>query len=356
MVWTPFGLAERLRHLRLLPIAVGAGSAAGLLHLLSKPGDDWTRTGAIVILGGLTLLFGGLGLLDLVLELRRRRWRGASVDGRDRALVVMVGSRVSYGFGETLRYEPIEQPSWAAALDSAKAAAALPTLRAALPKAWAAYVRQDLGDPTLFEGNDSPDEDWALLLAATLIGLAGRGQILLLRGHYVGWGRGRARMKNVTKGLELGLVARRNVQRSTAHAGDAQRSADHKDRSVAPDQEQPANASRPADERPGPERAIERGPRPSLPQAAGAPLERALVELADGNEHTPARLEDVALQLVERGLGPMAPGASTDGPTPTTEARVAEAWRTLLDQEPELLTLTVEHALSALRRVRADRR
>lgn len=282
-----------MRHVRLLPLVVGAAATAGLVHLLAEPEAGWARTGAVVTLGAVAVFFGGLGLVDLVLELRRRRWRGATLDGRDRALVVMLGRRVGYGFGEALRYEPVEDLGWAAALDSARAATALPALRAALRESWLAYLRRDLDDATLFAGDDRPEETWALLFAAAVLGLAGRGELKLLRGRYVGWGRGRAKMKDLTAGLELALA---------------------------------------------------RAPAASAP-SPDAPLERALLELADGDEYLPARLEDVARQLVERGLAPLEAPRGSDAAAP----EVVEAWRALLDREPELLTLAVEHAIAALR-------
>lgn len=216
VVWTPYTGRERWGHIKFVPPLVGFAAAAAAVYLVQHPPEAaflfWV---GIMVLGIMALFLGGFGSLDFVREVRKKRWRAASKDGRDRGLVVLLGGKVKYGFGEALRYNPVEDLEWAAPLRSDRASGNLAALRAALNPGFRSLLRAAVANEDVFRDDRDDDailgpmelrEESALVLAATVLGLAGRGEIQLSEGRYRPWGRGRAKMKKLTEGFDIGLL------------------------------------------------------------------------------------------------------------------------------------------------------
>ncbi|MEM9069420.1 MAG: hypothetical protein AAGE52_12980 [Myxococcota bacterium] len=198
--WTPYSTRERLAHLRFAPVAIGAVSLATLLYLLSHPLEGAAQTASLVILGVVFALFGVFGTFDFIREVRKKRFRGASADGLDRGLIVVVGGKVAYGFGETLRYTRTPVEAWAAPLRGAAVFAKITTLEPLIGEEFRIFLRESVGDESLLRGETRDAQ--LLAAAAAVIGLAARGTIDLERGKFVPWTRGKGKMKKVTEGTE----------------------------------------------------------------------------------------------------------------------------------------------------------
>ena len=212
VVWTPYSKAENWKHLKIYPPVLGVACIVGLVWLLgrgaSETGDFMYWIGVIMLVLFAAFL-GGVGTWDLVRELRKSRWRAASKDGKDRALVVMVGGKVKYGFGESLRYRRVDDVAWAEALRTDRVDAW--DLRDALHDGFRELLRGALADRGLFRDDedraeeDDARENEALAFAAAILGMAARGEVELYEGRFRGWGRGKAKMKNVTEGYDIAL-------------------------------------------------------------------------------------------------------------------------------------------------------
>ena len=206
--WTPYGAAERFRLMRIFPVVAGLAAATTAVYLLLHPPElEILFYAGVAITSLMTLIVGGFGTAALIGELRKHRWRAASTDGRDRALVVVVGGEVRYGFGETLQYAEAPDLSWAAPLSSAAALRLGAALRAPLDAAFLDWLRAEAERPDLFATEEDPEETLGLVTAAAIFGLAARQEATLAVGRFRGWGRGEATMKNVTEGTELALDA-----------------------------------------------------------------------------------------------------------------------------------------------------
>lgn len=213
VIWTPYTKAEKWKHIKLYPPILGIACVAGLVWLsdrgASQTGDFMYFSG-MILLALFALFLGGVGTWDLIRELRRHRWRAASKDGKDRALIVMSGGKVSYGFGESLIYRPMNDLAWAEPLSSSIDAL---DLREALHEGFRELLRASLANRDLYrddedrlEGPMEERENEALVFAATLLGMAARGEVELYEGRFKGWGRGRAKMKQVTEGYDLAIT------------------------------------------------------------------------------------------------------------------------------------------------------
>lgn len=212
VVWTPYSKAERWKHIKLYPPILGVACVAGLVWLADRGASetgDFMYFSGMILLALFAIFLGGVGTWDLVRELRRRRWRAASKDGKDRALIVMVGGEVSYGFGESLIYREARDLGWAESLTSSIDAL---DLREALHEGFRELLRASLANRDLYrddedrvEGPMEERENEALVFAATILGMAARGEVELFEGRFKGWGRGRAKMKSVTDGYDLAL-------------------------------------------------------------------------------------------------------------------------------------------------------
>lgn len=209
-MWTPYSKAENWKHIKIYPPVLGIACAVGLYWLLgrgaSETGDFLSWIG-VIILVLFTLFLGGVGTWDLVRELRKSRWRAASKEGSDRALVVMVAGKVKYGFGESLRYRSVGDVSWARALKSDVDAL---DLREGLNEGFRELLRGALANRDLYRDDEEPGpmeetENEALVFVATVLGMAAREEVELVEGRFKGWGRGKARMKNITEGYDLAI-------------------------------------------------------------------------------------------------------------------------------------------------------
>ena len=180
--WTPYSKAEKWKHIKVYPPVLGVACVAALVWLLqrgaSESGDFLYWIG-VIILVLFALFLGGVGTWDLVREVRKDRWRAASKGGKDRALVVMVGGRVRYGFGESLRYRKVDDLEWAAPLRSADVDAF--DLRESLHEGFRELLRASLANRDLYRDADRDEErvlgpmeereDEALVFAATVLGI-----------------------------------------------------------------------------------------------------------------------------------------------------------------------------------------
>lgn len=297
ITWTPYPLRERLRHVRLFPVVAGVAAAIFTVALLIHPPEqELFFYGGVGIAGAMAIVVGGLGTVRLVQELRKIRWRVASVDGRDRALVVLVGGKVRYAFGEAQIYASPTEITWAAALTSRSALGMGAALREPLDPQWRDWLRAEAQSTALLTDDEDPDEGLALIMTATLFGLAARGELRLRVGRYHSWGRGGAKLEDVTEGTELAVDG-------------------------------------PAEDE-------------GLPE-----LERRLLAACRAIDDEPVPVDEIVAALDRDSARPAFLARLRDEEPPSSAEceDAAEAWRRLVDEEPELVMRMVEQALLARR-------
>jgi hypothetical protein len=213
--WFDYGAEERLKHIRLFPVLVGLAATAVTIFFLVRPPDNPIYLYVGVALPGIVaLLFLGFGGNALVTELRKKRFRALSKDGRDRALLVFVKDQLHYGFGESLKYEPVVLSTELQGADMLRSGAALALgdeLAELVDPTLASWLRRDSSDETLLRDPRAPEARLALVVAMTVIGLAAREEIALYVGRYKSWGRGGGKMPKTTPGFEVALDARAKV-------------------------------------------------------------------------------------------------------------------------------------------------
>jgi hypothetical protein len=208
--WTPYGRRESLAHVRFFPVVIGLVAAAVAIYFVARPPENPIYLYVGVGLPALVaLVVGGIGIASLVTELRKKRYRVSSTDGRDRALVTLVGGELRYAFGESLKYEPVVADlEWADALSSASAFALAGELSDLVDPDLAAWLRRDGKDETLLRDATSPSVRLATMVAMGVVGLAARGDVAIWVGRYKAWGRGGGKMTKVTEGIEVALDTR----------------------------------------------------------------------------------------------------------------------------------------------------
>jgi hypothetical protein len=204
--WTAYSRSESFAHVRLFPVIVGIAAASIATYFLVRPPENpiflYVAVGIPILVA---VALGGLGTRAMIDELRKRRYRVTSNDGRDRALVAFVGGQVHYAFGECLKYEAVKDIEFARPLSSAAALA----LGGELEELWdsdlTAWVRRDAKDESLLRDPLNPDVRLAAVIAMAVLGLAAREEITLFLGRYKAWGRGGGKLPKTTSGVEVAL-------------------------------------------------------------------------------------------------------------------------------------------------------
>lgn len=292
--WTKYSNKEKWEHVRLFPVGVGfAAAASAVIFLLDPPQTPLMFYAGVVISTAIAVVVGGMGVRAMVGELRKTRWRAASADGRDRALVAKVGGKLSYAFGETLRFDPVTWLDGAGGLRSeAVLRLGVGELRATLDEDRLGKLRDKAQNADLFTDDEDADQNWALLAAATIFGLAARGEATLSSGRYRGWGKGGSKMKGITKGAEVALEA-------IESSGDA------------------------------------------------TTLEQLILERCQPGAQSPTGIGDLMMSLDDDDAGSSSLPALTDDADASDEAMAAalESWKWLMDEDAELVARMLEHTL-----------
>jgi len=290
--WTSYTRRESLAYVRFFPVIVGLAAASVALFFIIRPPDNpiflYVGVGLPLVVA---ILFGGFGTKSMVEELRKRRYRVISTDGRDRALVVFVGDGLHYAFGESLKYEPVvAELDYLRPLSSAAALALADELGELMDEGLATWLRRDSDDETLLRDATAPDARLALVVAMTILGLAGRERIALFVGRYKAWGRGGKKMPETTRGFEVALDTR-------------------------PDQD--------SDE---------------------PPLETQVLALAQPGDESPIALDALIDTITEdRGAERFLATLDVEGEPDLDAAR--EAWRRVQKDETELVMRLIQHVL-----------
>jgi len=175
-------------------------------------------------------------------------------------------------------------------LSSAAALALADELGELMDEGLATWLRRDSDDETLLRDATAPDARLALVVAMTILGLAGRERIALFVGRYKAWGRGGKKMPETTRGFEVALDTR-------------------------PDQD--------SDE---------------------PPLETQVLALAQPGDESPIALDALIDTITEdRGAERFLATLDVEGEPDLDAAR--EAWRRVQKDETELVMRLIQHVL-----------
>lgn len=207
--WLGYSRDERLKHVRFFPVVVGLVCATVAVYFIVVPPDNpiflYVGVGLPSVVA---VLFGGFGIRAMVEELRKERHRGRSMDGRDRALAVLVGGELHYAFGESLKYEPVVADlGYAGVLSSAAALALSSELVELADQTLTSWLRRDSKDDDLLRDFAAPEVRFAFFVTMAVVGLVARGEIALFVGRYKPWGRGGKKLPQTTTGFEVALDA-----------------------------------------------------------------------------------------------------------------------------------------------------
>ena len=287
--------------MRVFPVLIGLGAAAVAIYFVLYPPEQPHFVFLGVGLSSLVaVLFGGFGTKALIEEIRKRRYRVDSTDGRDRGLVVFVGDELRYAFGESLKYEAAGALEYTAPLSSAAALALGDELEELMDDDLAAWVRRDSEDETLLREPNHPDSRLAIVVTMAVLGLAGREQVALYVGRYKVWGRGGGKLPKTTSGAEVALEALEAIKSAT-------------------------------------------GTGESL-------LEREFLSYAQPSAESPTALDSLidamaAGRDAEALLADLEEDGATHAPTEDDLDAAREAWRRVQTEEGDLVMLLLQHVL-----------